>query len=464
MKKKIIIKFFVVTMSICFSAQAEAANGDVTDDGLTNAEDVVCLIDAVTFALASSETPSCLQSNSQADLNCDGVLNVVDVEILTDLVDKIPVQERNRNHQLCPLSSAIDTDSNCVVDTCEEARQQRPPKCSGTSCYCEDGWRVEEFDYILFNIWGTDDSNVYAVGKKTAIAGRQAGGVILHYDGKSWSEVFSDEILTSSFHAIFGFAEDDIFVTGVEGMLIHYDGEQWTVVEPSLKGFPYWLWDLWGPTTDDLIAVGFGDQPVFHYDGSEWNPILFNDSNIISDSWGYSSSNFYVLTNDSIHHFEGDGWEKITPSFLPSKSGFSYLWGSPGGDLIVTGTFPTKYYSSGLIKETAGLVLKYNGQNWVDLSPEIGGNTILRSIVGDNAEDFFVVGSQVVPSSQFLNANVMHSKIMRYSGGQWIDKTFIKGKIALEKAWLSPEGHLFASGFKEKSVIISNAGCPFDEI
>ena len=71
-------------------------------------------------------------------------------------------------------------------------------------------------EYLL-SVWGTSDTNIYAVGDMSTI---------LHYDGKQWSPMDSgtENYLTK----VRGLAEDDIYACGENGCVIRYDGKEWT--------------------------------------------------------------------------------------------------------------------------------------------------------------------------------------------------------------------------------------------
>jgi hypothetical protein len=52
-----------------------------------------------------------------------------------------------------------------------------------------------------------------------------SGGLILHYDGTSWSEMTSG---TSSLSGVWGTSSSDIFAVGYDGTIVHYDGTGWS--------------------------------------------------------------------------------------------------------------------------------------------------------------------------------------------------------------------------------------------
>lgn len=131
---------------------------------------------------------------------------------------------------------------------------------------------VNDANEDLNGIWGVSGSNVYAVGE---------GGTILHYDGISWSQMTSGT--TGDLRDIWGVSATNIFAVGgarvcstgptatcwVEGIILHYDGISWSKM--NIGSTPY-LMDVWGRSSTDVYAVGFNGA-FLHYDGKTWSSL-----------------------------------------------------------------------------------------------------------------------------------------------------------------------------------------------
>lgn len=70
------------------------------------------------------------------------------------------------------------------------------------------------------DIFALSASNVFAVG---------ASGLIVHYDGSSWSEMQSP--VNNTLTAIWGRNGSDIFAVGSGGIILHYNGSKWQVMD-----------------------------------------------------------------------------------------------------------------------------------------------------------------------------------------------------------------------------------------
>ncbi|MDY7018536.1 MAG: hypothetical protein SU899_00440, partial [Chloroflexota bacterium] len=83
-----------------------------------------------------------------------------------------------------------------------------------------DGWEWQNplpQGNLLRDIWGTSSTDVFAVG---------GGGVILHYDGISWTLMNSGT--TYDLYGVWGNSSNDVFAVGDTGTILHYDGTSWT--------------------------------------------------------------------------------------------------------------------------------------------------------------------------------------------------------------------------------------------
>jgi len=157
-------------------------------------------------------------------------------------------------------------------------------------------------DRILRDVGGSSARDLYAVGyldpgpnlvrkfSLSAGAGFLSQGVILHYDGSSWSEV-QPAMANIAYSAVWAAAPNDVFVVGNtndQGIILHFDGTAWSEMPAPPTG-P--LLEVWGTTGSDVYAVGVGT--ILHYDGQGWSEILAAPQRL-AGVWGSSPTDVFV--------------------------------------------------------------------------------------------------------------------------------------------------------------------------
>jgi hypothetical protein len=111
-------------------------------------------------------------------------------------------------------------------------------------------------DAVLYGIWGSGPTDVWTVGGDPLGAGPVPA--LLHWDGDSWDPVEPPaEAAGKILYKVWGTAQDDVWAVGQGGILLHFDGGSWTAV-PS--GTTSLLLTVAGP--DPVVAVGGGASAV----------------------------------------------------------------------------------------------------------------------------------------------------------------------------------------------------------
>jgi hypothetical protein len=124
---------------------------------------------------------------------------------------------------------------------------------------------VRSEDGVIFGVWGTSASDVWA-------AGASAAGPIWHFDGSSWSHVATPP-LSGVLNAVWGACPNDVWAVGERppvnqggvvssgGVLWHFDGQSWS--EVSISGLPP-LFAVEGTGPDD-VWIGGLDGTIYHH-------------------------------------------------------------------------------------------------------------------------------------------------------------------------------------------------------
>jgi hypothetical protein len=113
----------------------------------------------------------------------------------------------------------------------------------------------------LSAIWPVSDKDVW-------VAGAQAAGVILHYDGAGWNPS-PIPAGTPALYGLWGTPSGDLWAVGTAGTVLHLANNVWQSMKVPAMGaatLPT-LTAVWGAKPDDIWIVGAGGK-IFHVDGT----------------------------------------------------------------------------------------------------------------------------------------------------------------------------------------------------
>jgi len=101
----------------------------------------------------------------------------------------------------------------------------------------------------LYDIWGSDNNNVFAVGGK---------GTILYYNGDTW--VVQNSGTINNLNTVWGTSSNNVFAAGDNGTILHYNGTTWS---PMTSYTIHKINDIWGssgPATGNWSYRNCGHQ------------------------------------------------------------------------------------------------------------------------------------------------------------------------------------------------------------
>ncbi len=160
---------------------------------------------------------------------------------------------------------------------CDLLRQDPPdaPLEPGRRDYV---WKVDTLrGQWISAIWGSSPIDVWAV----------AGGgpnELWHYDGSEWTPWPNPP--NAGFYAVFGFAQDNVWLGGNDGTIYHFDGTSWSLnfqyKKPGMRIVD--AVDIWGTSPSDVYATGYAIYPdrqplgfLLHYNGKAWREVFITD-------------------------------------------------------------------------------------------------------------------------------------------------------------------------------------------
>jgi hypothetical protein len=119
--------------------------------------------------------------------------------------------------------------------------------------------------------------------------------VVLHYDGISWSTIWSGSA-TDFPDSVWGASSTDVFVVcDGGGLILHYNGSSWSVThEASTR-----LYGVWGSSNSNVFAVGEDETNagvIWHCNGASWSPMPSGATDKpLYGVWGSSATDVFAV-------------------------------------------------------------------------------------------------------------------------------------------------------------------------
>ena len=321
------------------------------------------------------------------------------------------------------FSSFIFFLSSCKRSTEPISIEQGPDTTSNKFIWTADTIYAEDtYQIYLYDIWGTDENNVWAVGHSDLTRYR-----IWHYDGKSWKNVYVPAFYhVPTYREIFGFGKNDFWVVGygiktnldtAVGYILHYDGEWHRMDNYDL---PICL-SVWGTSSED-IYFGCFNGLIVKYNGEEF--IRYNTDKDIQFRciWGFPDSNIFALGNKIVeigpNRYKSIGvfYQLKNNKFVLVDSAENY---DKGFGMDLWGYDMDNFYSA------IDGVYRYNNGHW----DNVFHSTTIYSIYGNATNNIFAGGYQ--------------STFYHYNGNNWKKINFGDDLIDTIRGIWCNDNHVF---------------------
>lgn len=201
-----------------------------------------------------------------------------------------------------------------------------------------------------------------------------------------WSPAF-DAAAAGWLLSVWGPSADDLYAVGgtpEAGVAMRFDGAGWSEVDLGV-GVPLLNWSYgFGP--DDITVVGNGGT-ILHWDGAAWRTQSTTTSEDLWGVWGAAPDDLWAVGGrgrgegqDTILHYDGAAWTKIkTPALTrPNVYAFFKVWGTAADDVYIVGQ--------------RGAVLHYDGATWTEAL--VGTSEDLISLWGTSRDQIVLVGGR----------------------------------------------------------------------
>jgi len=129
----------------------------------------------------------------------------------------------------------------------------------------------------LTAVWGTPcDGMVFAVGSPRADRKKDLRYTLLRFDGREWSPMSGPVVIKGrgKLHSLWGTSDTNVYAVGNKGIILHCDGEKWTEMpdRPAtctrLRATSDFL-SIWGSSSKQVYAVG-RNGAIYNYKGKSW--------------------------------------------------------------------------------------------------------------------------------------------------------------------------------------------------
>lgn len=243
----------------------------------------------------------------------------------------------------------------CIAFACGPSQAVVTPDAAPAT----PGWKVvvEHLDGALLSMWGSDATNLYAVGGPRGNAGFKS--LVMHFDGTAWNRL--DPGGSETYWWVYGSSATDVWMVGEKGRITHWDG---AAFKEHTSGTTATLFGVWASGPSDAWAVGgtpgagkaSPNDILLHWDGSSWTPSAVPNpqGRTFFKVWGTAAGNVYVVGElATLWHRTGSTW---AAEANPAR----------GTILTIHGCSPTEMYAVG-----GRDVLKSDGKTWSALTPAL---------------------------------------------------------------------------------------------
>ena len=243
-------------------------------------------------------------------------------------------------------------------------------------------WNLEQIEF--YTICGQSHTSAYPINAVFAFNQNDVwftnGGEIMQWTGVSYLHYCSVGLLINgAINKIWGTSQSNLYAVGNAGTILHYSNNGWTKME---SGTGYDLTDVWGSPDGTVVWVcGWRNYSVdtaqgilLRYDGTSWRTVWKRGANTTPPYGDYVSSlwcqkHVFTSTNYGVYTQSMSGVDTAVQSL--SLNRFPYrIRGSSEDNVVMVGDF--------------GMIWHYNQKDWKMLNLTDPGQPLYSVAVSTN--------------------------------------------------------------------------------
>jgi hypothetical protein len=268
---------------------------------------------------------------------------------------------------------------------------------------------------ILRSVSAVSSTDAWAVGETGQSS--QARGLLLHWDGISWSVVTIPQPGTAStLNAVAAISASDVWAFGTvsdgastyaSSLAIHWDGVTWTVVNtPNARAYWNSIYSVTVVAPNNIWAVGFTSDAsgqvgfILHWDGTTWAASTTALTDGLEGVASTGPGNIWAVGSKArgpglgsagiAIHWDGTSWTPYD-SGLPQDAHLAGVSIAHDGSIWVTGAYQDLVTYAGRL-----VALHRNSQNGWDRYSFDPSTYNFSSVVAITGSDVWIVGNSAV--------------------------------------------------------------------
>lgn len=327
---------------------------------------------------------------------------------------------------LSRVSAVSSKDVWAVGFYTEDSNLEAPSKTlimhwDGTKWSVAPSPNVGQLNNTLLGVAAISGSDVWAVGSYDTSTGGSKRGIILHWNGSQWSNVYNAALAQfSQLQDIAVASANDVWTVGIGGAenkgILHWNGSEWRVVPTPNSGKDGQLQGVTvlGPT--DVWAVGTEfirtEAPAkahtltMHWDGQVWSIAPSpneGDQNILHAIGGVSPNDVWAVgepftEQPLFEHWDGHNWSTVVSPLEVRILRLSAVSALPNGNIWIAGTAYRRLPSV----QNQGLIMRHSNAPCTDSMLPTPTSTMtpvpsktLQPLPGNNSYTFVETGKTV---------------------------------------------------------------------